>query len=152
MFNNKYNFLDFDSYESLANDKSISQKLVKTYQNIFGDPLWGESYSQYEVEDKLREELSGNANLRLCMNDAKELLGFCWAQQLYQNGVQAAIQSIQYYKALGSPDIGSTLARILNDEPVIYLHDLGVTASYRGQVPLTFAEIDLPSTKLTVKT
>lgn len=137
--NNIINYLDFYSYKSLIADKNMSNKLVKTYQHIFGDPLlWGENYSQHEVQNKLRDELSGNASLRLCINSSNnsELLGFCWAQQLHLHGVENAIQSIQYYKALGRPDIRDTLKQILNDEPVIYLHDLGIAAPYRGLVPL----------------
>lgn len=142
MFNNKINFQDFHSYNSLFADNKTGNDLVQTYQDIFGDPkLWGESYSQQEVEDKLRDELSGKAGLRLCTtatsDDASnKLLGFCWAQQLNLKGVKKAIESIQYYKSLGSPKIQETLKRILDDKPVLYMHDLGITKSHRGQVSL----------------
>ena len=135
-------FKDFNSYESLIAEGNMSDQLIKTYQNIFGDPdLWGESYSQGEVEEKLKDELSGKAGLRLCLDEnenteANGLLGFCWAQQLGLQGVKSAIESIQFYQDLGSPKILETLKRILDDKPVLYVHDLGIPKDHRGQVPL----------------
>ena len=142
MFNSKINFQDFHDYDSLIADPETSKNLVTSYQDIFGDPqLWGETYSQQDIENKLRDELSGNAGLRLCTttepkSNKNKLLGFCWAQQLELNGVKKAIESIQYYKAIGSPKIQETLKQILNDKPVLYMHDLGITKSYRGRVSL----------------
>ena len=147
-------YTDFHSYDSLLADGNMSGQLIKSYQDIFGDPeLWGETYSQAEVEDKLKDELSGNAVLRLCLDNnptnnsfqnnneaenqtANGILGFCWAQQLGLAGVRSAIESIQFYQALGSPKILETLKRILDDKPVLYVHDLGISKQYRGQVPL----------------
>jgi len=139
----KLNTLDFHSYDSLIANKNISDQLVNTYQAIFSDPLlWEENYSQQEVLTKLRHELSGNSGLRLYANPNKykksqsEVVGFCWAQQLDVYGVQHAIESIQYYQTIGSPKIDETLKQILNDQPVLYIHDLGITQAFRGQIPL----------------
>ncbi|MEB8432953.1 hypothetical protein OO007_12010 [Cocleimonas sp. KMM 6892] len=152
--NNKMTFKDFHNFDALMAEGNMSEQLIKTYQNIFGDPdLWGESYSQSEVEEKLKDELSGNAGLRLCINDndidkgvenvadsanqtVNDLLGFCWAQQLGLQGVKSAIESIQFYQDLGCPKILEPLKRILDDKPVLYVHDLGISKDYRGQVPL----------------
>lgn len=139
-------FKDFHSYDSLLAEGDMNEQLIKTYQNIFGDPdLWGETYSQGEVEEKLKDELSGNSGLRLCIDSSNNehenpstnsLLGFCWAQQLGLQGVMSAIESIQFYKELGSPQILDTLKRVLDDKPVLYVHDLGIPKNHRGQVPL----------------
>ena len=139
---NNMTFKDFHNYDSLIAEGNISEQLIKTYQNIFGDPdLWGESYSQGEVEDKLKDELAGNAGLRLCLDEnenigSNDLLGFCWAQQLGLQGVKSSIESIQFYQDLGCPKILEPLKRILDDKPVLYVHDLGIPKDYRGQVPL----------------
>lgn len=146
MNTNNLIFKDFHSYESLNKDVDMSLQLVKSYQSIFGDPeLWGENYSQEAVEDKLKDELSGKAGLRLCLNNQSaliekpmepEILGFCWAQQLALKGVIEAIESIQFYKELGSPKILEPLKRILDEKSVLYVHDLGIPKDYRGQIPL----------------
>ncbi len=139
MQNKNINYLDFHNYDALTADKSISDKLVESYQNIFGDPkLWGESYSDQDINDKLQDELSGKASLRLCINGEgnREVLGFCWAQLLNLDGVKSAIESIQFYKTLGSPKIRETLKSILKDESVLYLHDLGIAKQCRGKVSL----------------
>ena len=139
---NKMTFKDFHSYDALMTEGNLSEQLIRTYQNIFGDPdLWGESYSQGEVADKLKDELAGNAGLRLCLDEnenteSNDLLGFCWAQQLGLHGVKSAIESIQFYQDLGFSKILETLKRILDDKPVLYVHDLGIPKDYRGQVPL----------------
>ena len=147
-------FKDFHNFDALMAEGNMSEQLIQTYQNIFGDPdLWGESYSQKEVEEKLKDELAGNAGLRLCVNDhgnendiyndihknnqtTNDLLGFCWAQQLGLQGVKSAIESIQFYQDLGCPKILEPLKRILDDKPVLYVHDLGIPKDFRGQVPL----------------
>lgn len=139
MNNQNYHFDNFNNYQELMADNNTSRNLIASYQDVFGDPkLWDESYTENEIQKKLQNELSGKANLRLCRNTTQDntIMGFCWAQQLGLSGIKSAIESIQFYKDVGSPEIDETLKKTLGDEPALYLHDLGISAPFRGKVSL----------------
>jgi len=137
MNNDQHNYIDFNSFDSLSSNKFVMNNLIQTYQNIFSDPnLWDEHYTKQEVMENLEEDLFGDSTIRLCVNN-DEVLGFCWAQHLSYYEVEKTINSIKFYQELGNPDIHHTLHSIIGDEPVIYLHDLGIANNYRGQLALT---------------
>lgn len=132
--NDSYRFLDFSSYEMFMQDEIIVKSFVSLYKEIFKDPeLWAEEYSTQEIHERLKEELAGTAQLRLCVSE-DEVVAFAWVQELSIKDVKCAIESIEYYERLGSPDISSVLQ--CEEEKVMYLHDLGVKKDKRGEVSL----------------
>jgi len=136
VINTQHNYIDFHDFKSIAANEHVLDNLVHTYRSIFSDPeLWDEQYTVHEVINNLEDDLSGDAAIRLCMNN-DEVLGFCWAQRLSYEHVEQTINSIRYYQELGRPDIRNILRKIIGDEPVIYLHELGVSIECRGQVAL----------------
>ncbi len=136
MNNLQQRYIDFNSFEAIYSKPLTMNQLVQTYQNIFSDPaLWDEQYTEQEVLDNLQDELSGAASIRLCVQN-NEVLGFCWAQRLNYSNIAHTIKNIKYYQALGNPDIHKILYDIIGDEPIIYLHDLGIASHYRGQLAL----------------
>ncbi len=139
MTTKNYHYQDFYNLESILTDKALTENLVSAYQNIFSEPgLWGENYTEYEVLDNLYHQLSGKAGIRLCIDQAdnNKLIGFFWAQLLGYRDVEKNIKKIQYYQLLGSPNLKRTLKSIIGNEPIIYLHDLGVSNLHRGHVSL----------------
>jgi hypothetical protein len=131
-------YADFNSFASLEANKTLLDQLVLSYQSIFSNPDgWGEHYSSEEVVYKLTHELAGQGELRVCIDTAGHVAGFCWAQVLSVRGIADAIGTIKYYQSIGAPDVINPLVRQLGDRQVIYLHDLGIDPRYRGRIPLT---------------
>jgi len=131
-------FIDFTSFEELSRHPRIINSLITDYRNIFGEPdVWSERYNHEEVLKKLQHELDGHAAIRLCVNnDSQTVVGFCWAQLLNASNIIAAIQSVNFFISYGSPEIDHLLNNIIGENPVIYIHDLGVSKSCRGTLPL----------------
>ena len=116
------------------------QGLVRAYQTTFGDAdVWGETYSEEDVRTKLRAELGGEANLRLCVAHESEstVAGFLWAQLLGAADIARAIGTIKFSASLATPDLTLLLQRALQGRLVIYIHDFGILKAYRGRIWLT---------------
>lgn len=133
-----FRYLDFRSFSTLAADQALLGQLISSYQAIFGDPNgWAEHYTDDDVLQKLKHELSGQAQLRLCVDPADHIVGFCWAQALAVDGIAHAIGTIKYYQSIGAPDVLNPLCDRFGEREVIYLHDLGIDPRCRGRIPLT---------------
>lgn len=133
-----FRYADFHNFPALAADPILTSQLVSSYQAIFGDPDgWGEHYTGEEVLQKLTNELAGSARLRVCLDGADHIAGFCWAQVLDVEGIAGAIGTIKYYQSIGSPEVISHLRHQFGNRRVIYLHELGIDPRHRGRIPLT---------------
>jgi ribosomal protein S18 acetylase RimI-like enzyme len=138
MRDKNFHYADFDCFAALADNQALATQLILSYQSIFGNPDgWAEHYTSEEVLYKLTNELSGKAELRICVDDAGLIAGFCWAQVLGVEEIADAIGTIKYYQSSGSPDVVNHLRQHFGERRVIYLHDLGIDSRYRGRIPLT---------------
>lgn len=45
-------------------------------------------------------------------------------------------ESIQFYKKIGSPNVHEPLKTLMGNSEIVYIHDLGISPDYRGDVPL----------------
>lgn len=137
-FSHKFQCMSFTHYHQLTEDSLHAKKLITAYQKTFSDPdVWAENYSVEEVDNKLKNELSGEAFLRFIMEeDSNQVAAFCWAQLLNADEILTSIRSIQYYQTLGEPDLSQPLFDTLGNEPVLYIHDLAIMQEYRGQINL----------------
>ena len=136
----EYDFMDFINFHEFTLDPVMSGNLISLYQSIFAEhDGWNEHYSYNDVYQNLAHELDGNAHLRVCHDavNEEEVVAFCWAQLQTLSNVCQAIKTVQHYEMIGSPDICTPLKNILGDEPVIYLHDLGVKRELRGKLSLS---------------
>jgi len=105
---------------------------------VFGQSeVWGETYSRDDVLTKLRDELGGEASLRICHDRSGNVFGFCWAQLLDAAAVMRAVDTIKFYHSIALPDLPDRIDALLSGTRVLYVHDLGVARSARGRVPLT---------------
>lgn len=135
----QFQTLDFTCYQQLRANPIIANRLIASYQKTFSDPeVWAEDYSYEDVDQKLKNELTGHAFLRIIVdgNKQNQVVAFCWAQLLNAEGIMSSITSIQYYQTLGKPELKAPLDGIIGGEPVLYLHDLAIAAEYRGKVNL----------------
>jgi hypothetical protein len=93
-------FRTYANFDDLAADGAMMDALIEQYQLVFGESeVWGETYSRDDVLAKLRDELAGEASLRVCHDRSGKALGFCWAQLLGAASVMRAVD------AGGSPSI-----------------------------------------------
>jgi len=132
-------FSDFTDFSALQDDMITTYKLINLYQDIFSEPDgWAENYSYEEIYNNLSHELSKPAHLRLCIDsrEENEVVGFCWAQLLSLKDICQTINTVQHYNNLGTPDIFKPLNDVLNNEPMIYCHDLGIKRDLRGKLSL----------------
>lgn len=138
-FTPNYQALDFTSYQQLRASPLHANHLIASYQKTFSEPdVWAEDYSYEEVDQKLKNELAGDAYLRIVMDEKQQnqVAAFCWAQLLNADEILTSIRSIQYYQTLGEPDLSKPLTDVIGDESVLYLHDLAIIHEYRGKVNL----------------
>ncbi len=138
-FTGHYQALDFKSYQQLRARSIHANQLIASYQKTFSEPdVWAEDYSYEEVDQKLKNELAGDAYLRIVIDEKKQnqVAAFCWAQLLNADEILTSIRSIQYYQTLGEPDLSKPLHDIIGDDSILYLHDLAITQEYRGKVNL----------------
>ena len=134
-----FSFRDFNSDEELSIHSDIKMNLILLYQQIFRDSgAWGEDYEVTEIEKSIKAGLSGDACLRVCFdaNDGLQPIGFCWAQKLSIDSVLKSVESIQFYKKIGSPNVHEPLKTLIGSSEIVYIHDLGISPDYRGEVPL----------------
>lgn len=139
MLKNKYRFLDFYGLDALMQDNALAELLIRKYQQIFNDSsLWGEQYTFNEVMHNLRKQLSGDAAIRLCLNEEQNHhpVAFCWAQVLTHEEIVSNIEHVQYYQSLGAPRVAEVIRRNIGHGKAVYLHDLGVSSECRGEVSL----------------
>jgi sterol desaturase/sphingolipid hydroxylase (fatty acid hydroxylase superfamily) len=130
-------YLKFSSYEKLVENQVLVESFVECYKKVFQDTeVWNESYTTQEVHERLKEELEGEALLRLCLNSEDEVIAFAWVQVLDKQQILKAIESIEYYQEIGSPNISKILDKSVGEEEILYLHDLGVKKECRGEVSL----------------
>ena len=132
-------YRDFHSYEELSRERALSNRLVRAYQKTFGaSEVWGETYSDDEVHDKLSDELAGTSSLRVCLDGSDEsVAAFFWAQYCTPEDILRAMATIKYSESLATPALLADLREALGDREVIYVHDLGILEEYRGKVWLT---------------
>ncbi len=138
-FTRNYQALGFTSYQQLRAKPLYANQLIASYQKTFSEPdVWAEDYSYEDVDQKLKNELAGDAYLRVVMDEKKhnQVAAFCWAQLLTADEILTSIRSIQYYQTLGEPDLSKPLQDIIGDDSVLYIHDLAITQQYRGKVNL----------------
>ncbi|MEE9344232.1 MAG: hypothetical protein V3U88_01355 [Methylococcales bacterium] len=138
-FTRNYQALDFTSYQQLRAKPHHANQLIASYQKTFSEPdVWAEDYSYEEVDQKLKNELAGDAYLRIVIDEKKQnqVAAFCWAQLLNADEILTSIRSIQYYQTIGEPDLSKPLYDIIGDDSILYLHDLAITEEYRGKVNL----------------
>ena len=133
-----FQIMDFTNYQQLTADHFYAKQLIASYQKTFSDPdVWAENYSVKDVDNKLKNELAGDAYLRMVMEEKQnQIAAFCWAQLLNANEILTSIRSIQFYQTLGEPDLSQPLLDIIGDESVLYIHDLAIMQEYRGQINL----------------
>jgi len=135
----RFSFIDYYSYEELTIYPEIMKNLIFLYQRIFSESeAWEENYKETEIEEFIKNGLSGDACLRICfdVNETLQPIGFCWAQKLPVDAVLSSIESIQFYRNIGSPNINEPLKEIMGNSEVVYIHDLGISLEYRGRIPL----------------
>ena len=99
--------------------------------------MWGETYAREDVLARLRDELAGEASLRICHDRSGTVLGFCWAQLLDAAAVMRAVDTIKFYQSMALPDLPDRIDALLAGTRVLYVHDLGIARSARSRVPLT---------------
>jgi len=127
----------FSSYQTLVEEKDVVESLVDCYKRVFEDSeVWAENYTTEEVHYRLKNELAGEALLRLCLNEEDEVIAFAWVQCLDKTDIMNSIESIDYYQEIGSPNISKILDEHVGEEEILYLHDLGVKKEFRGEVSL----------------
>lgn len=139
MNKNKYRFIDFQNLEELMHDGALTEQLIQKYQQIFNDPsLWGEHYTSCDVMKNLHKQLSGDAEIRLCINREQNPhpVAFCWAQVLTCEEIVSNIETVQYYQSLGAPQVAEVIKGSIGHGKAIYLHDLGISRECRGEVSL----------------
>jgi hypothetical protein len=139
MNKHKYRFIDFNGLDALRQNNALTGQLIRKYQQIFNDPsLWGEQYTSSDVMHNLHKQLSGDAAIRLCLNREQnhQPVAFCWAQVLTPEEIVSNIENVQYYQALGAPQVTEVIRRVMGQGKAIYLHDLGVSGDCRGEVSL----------------
>jgi sterol desaturase/sphingolipid hydroxylase (fatty acid hydroxylase superfamily) len=130
-------YLNFSSYAELLEHQVLVESFVECYKKVFQDTeVWNESYTTQEVHERLKEELQGEALLRLCLNFEDEVIAFAWVQVLDKKKIYKAIHAIAYYQEIGSPNISKILDEYVAKEEILYLHDLGVKKECRGEVSL----------------
>jgi len=135
----KLSYADFQGFDALKNNTQQLNELINLYREVFAEPVgWNEEYSYEEVMTNLSNELDVNAQLRLCLDREKqdEVVGFCWAQLLSLTDICETVKSVQHYQAIGCPDIFTPLKQLLGDQPMVYLHDLGIKRELRGKLSL----------------
>lgn len=133
-------FQEYLSYQDLSSRPAVFNQLITTYQSVFGEPdVWAENYTCEEVHSKLKAELAGSANLRICVDDDVEssVAGFFWAQLLHVPEIVDAIGTIKFSQSFAKAQLRAQLYDAIGPEPVIYIHDLGIQKAYRGKVQLT---------------
>ncbi|PCK06901.1 MAG: hypothetical protein COA42_17050 [Alteromonadaceae bacterium] len=131
--NVKVQFFECTSYEQLCANNAWLEGLIDCYRSVFKES-WGEDYTYSEVNERLQSELAGNACLRFVLDISNnKVLAFCWAQFLDAEGVKQAIQSIHYVHTISEFSVEDAVP-VHNGS--IYIHDIGVLESYRGQVSL----------------
>ena len=131
-------FAAYASFDALAADGAMLDALIEQYQRVFGaSEVWGETYSREDVLAKLRDELAGEASLRICHDRSGHVLGFCWAQLLDAAAVMRAVDTIKFYQSMALPDLPDRIDALLSGTRVLYVHDLGIARSARSRVPLT---------------
>ncbi len=131
-------FATYASFDDLAADPAMMDALIEQYQRVFGESeVWGETYSRDDVLAKLRDELAGEASLRICHDRSGTVLGFCWAQLLGAAEVMRAVDTIKFYQSIALPDLPDRIDALLSGTRVLYVHDLGIARSARGRIPLT---------------
>lgn len=139
MIKHKYRFVDFESLDELRQDSALTEQLIRKYQQIFNDStVWGEQYTSCDVMHNLHKQLSGDAAIRLCLNQEHnhQPVAFCWAQVLTHDAIVSNIENVQYYQTLGAPQVAEVIRNSIGDGKAIYLHDLGVSSECRGEVSL----------------
>jgi hypothetical protein len=132
-------YRDFNSYQELLREPLLAKRLVRAYQETFGgSEVWAESYADPEVWRKLKDELSGRASLRVCIDpETREVVAFFWAQLCKAPDIVRAIGTIKYSESLATPALVEELRGAIGDREVIYVHDLGIHEDYRGRIWLT---------------
>jgi len=130
-------FLDFHTYEALLKEEQTMSSFIQTYKEVFNDPeLWAETYTTTEIQLRLKAELSGLASLRLCIDKDGTVIAFAWVQELSVDEVLHSIESIDYYREIGRPNVRVILENKIAHGRIMYLHDLGVKKDKRGEVSL----------------
>ena len=131
-------FAAYASFDDLAADGAMLDALIEQYQRVFGESeVWGETYAREDVLARLRDELAGEASLRICHDRSGHVLGFCWAQLLDAAAVMRAVDTIKFYQSMALPDLPDRIDALLSGTRVLYVHDLGIARSARSRVPLT---------------
>lgn len=132
-------YRDFHSYQELLRDPDLAKRLVRAYQLTFGgSKVWAETYTDAEVWQKLSDQLSGRASLRVFVDPADgTVVAFFWAQLCKVDDILRAIGTIKYSEALATPALRESLREAIGDREVIYVHDLGILEDYRGRIWLT---------------
>jgi len=131
-------FAAYASFDALAADGAMLDALIEQYQRVFeASEVWGETYAREDVLARLRDELAGEASLRICHDRSGTVLGFCWAQLLDAAAVMRAVDTIKFYQSMALPDLPDRIDALLSGTPVLYVHDLGIARSARSRVPLT---------------
>jgi hypothetical protein len=132
-------YRDFHSYADLVRDPALASRVVRAYQATFSSSeVWGEVYSDADVWQKLRHELSGRASLRVCVDSSTQAVAaFFWAQACSADDILRAIATIKYSQSLATPALLSKLREAIGNREVIYVHDLGILEEYRGRIWLT---------------
>ena len=136
-------YQEFRSYPELAHHQRVMDQLVSAYQTTFGDSdVWAEHYSTDDVHRKLQTELSGRANLRVCVDGNTNIAearvaGFFWAQLRNAEEIVHAISTIKFSAALATSQLTQQLRDAIGDQEVIYIHDFGIMKGYRGRIWLT---------------
>ena len=136
----KLNFHELRSYLELAQRPILLDRLVTSYQTIFGDPeSWAEHYTEDDVCRKLQDELSGCSNLRIFVdeNDALNVAAFFWAQLRRAEDIVRAVATIKSSAHLATSGLTQQIRDTIGDQPVIYVHDFGIQKKYRGKIWLT---------------
>lgn len=132
-------YRDYNGIQELLRDPLIAKRLLVAYQEIFGgSDVWAETYTDQEVWQKLRDELSGRASLRVCLDPSNgAVVAFFWAQLCGADDILRAVGSIKYSEALATPALLADLQETIGEREVIYVHDLGIRKEYRGRIWLT---------------
>src|SRR5215471_8413164 len=105
-YHRELSFATYASFDELAADGAMMDSLIEQYQLVFGESeVWSETYSRDDLLAKLRDELAGEASLRICHDRCGHVLGFCWAQLLGPTDVMRAVESIKFYQSIARPDL-----------------------------------------------
>jgi hypothetical protein len=107
--------------EKIKNDSELLSEIIFAYQDIFFES-WNEKWDYEIVKQKVLTEPS----IIVIWKDEKIVKGFSWGNVLNKNQLIDTLRN-----TLG---LNTKVIKNINDENVLYIHELGIRKEYRGGI------------------